>query len=104
MAWLRRVLKRPLDARDDTCWNVIVDGEPLARLVDPEPDDMFWCSFKIEPLTDPPDPRLMDDLFWASDAWYLVGTTTQRPARRALASMRGIDQERRRVTLRGWRA
>ena len=40
-------------------WYVEVEGRKIARLSDPEFVDMFWDSYRLEPLTDDPKTRRM---------------------------------------------
>ena len=36
---------------DETEWHVVAGGQLLARLREPEPEDMFWFSFQIVPAS-----------------------------------------------------
>ena len=104
MNWLRRLFQRgALTRHSETEWNVVVGGRTLARLRLPEPEDMFWTSFEIVPATQPADSRLMDDSFWASDAWRVVRATTGHEEGPVIASSTGLDRLRHRVRLRGIR-
>lgn len=102
IGWIRKWVQRKTDARAvDTEWNLVVDGRTLARLRAPEPEDMFWVSFEIVPVTEPVDPCLMNEDFWAGDTWRIVDPTSGRETGPVIASMQGIDRTRSRVRLRG---
>lgn len=102
--WLHKLFRRsPVAGAGETEWDVVVNGVALARLRAPEPEDMFWVSFEIVPATQPPDARLMDDAFWASDAWRVVRSTTGREEAPVIVSTQGLDRARQRVRLRGIR-
>lgn len=49
-------------------WYVEVDGRKVARLVDPQWEDMFWVTYRLEPLTDDPQEKalLYTNEFWDS--------------------------------------
>ncbi len=49
-------------------WYVEIDGRKLARLVDPQFEDMFWITYRLEPLTeDSTDRALLNSAeFWHS--------------------------------------
>ncbi len=48
-------------------WSVEVDGRAVARLVDPQWEDMFWYSYRLEPLTEESKERTM--LYFA-EFWH----------------------------------
>ncbi len=100
---LRRLMGRPVapEAEADAGWHLVVDGRKLARLHAPTPDDMFWISFAIEPLSEPADPRLADEEFWAGDTWRIFSAVTGRDVGIVLAAVRALDEARQRVRLRG---
>jgi hypothetical protein len=47
-------------------WLVERDGRAVATLTDPQYEDMFWTSYRIEPLADDPDEQaaIVSDEFW----------------------------------------
>lgn len=49
-------------------WYVEVDGRKIARLSDPQWEDQFWFSYRLEPLTDDSKDRalLYSGEFWDS--------------------------------------
>ena len=50
-------------------WFVECDGRKLARLVDPKMEEMYWYSYRMEPLSDDPADltRLYSNEFWFSE-------------------------------------
>ena len=65
-SWLQRTgLERRLqtfesDWAQGAGWYVEDDGRRVAQLSSPEYEDMFWCSFAVEPLVeDPAELRLL---------------------------------------------
>jgi hypothetical protein len=48
-------------------WVIERHGQVIAALTEPRPEDMFWYSYRLEPLTDDPDLRqqLLSAEFWA---------------------------------------
>ncbi len=51
----------------DAGWYVEYEGRRIGVLTDPRPADMFWCSYKIEPVVD--DSGLRDDLLDSRLHW-----------------------------------
>jgi hypothetical protein len=101
MNWWRKLLGRASSQGDETEWHVVCGGRLLARLRSPEPEDMFWFSFEIVPESEPADPRLMDEAFWGGEGWRIVAAASGREIDPVVASIQGLDRERRRVRLRG---
>lgn len=100
--WWQRLLGRQSPAPDEeTEWHVMASGQLLARLRAPEPEDMFWFSFQIVPASEPADPRLVDERFWAGDGWCVLGAASGREIGPVIASIQGLDHQRQRVRLRG---
>ena len=52
----------------DCGWYVEVEGRRVALLTDPQWEDMFWMTYRVEPLTDDIDERalLRTAEFWHS--------------------------------------
>jgi hypothetical protein len=48
-------------------WFVEDNGRRIAQLTDPRFEDMFWYSYKIEPLTE--DPAEREELLTSPDRW-----------------------------------
>jgi hypothetical protein len=48
-------------------WYVEVDGRKIARLVDPQWEEMFWDSYRLEPLTEDSEERAM---LYSADFWH----------------------------------
>jgi hypothetical protein len=59
----------------DGGWYVEVEGRRLAALTDPQYYDMFWDSYRLEPLTT--DPAELEMLF-SADFWDHCGGITFR--------------------------
>ena len=51
----------------DCGWYVEVEGRKLAVLTDPQWDDMFWVSYRMEPLTEDAEERA---LLYTAEFWY----------------------------------
>jgi hypothetical protein len=49
------------------CWDVELDGRPVAVLTDGRYYDMFWGSYLIQPLTE--DPKELQYLY-SEDFWH----------------------------------
>ncbi len=45
-------------------FDVYVDGSRVATLVDPEWEDMFWCSYRVEPTSEEGDRIVHDEQTW----------------------------------------
>jgi hypothetical protein len=71
---LHRLRVRAFHPRRYREWTVERDGRPIALLMRPEWEDMFWVSYRIRPLTTDGDlrARLFTDDFWnnADDLVY----------------------------------
>ena len=67
MLWSKRlrVIERQYCRYSD--WYVEVAGRKLARLVDALHEDMFWVSFRIEPLTNEEEGK---ELLTSGDFWH----------------------------------
>src|SRR5438128_6180541 len=50
----------------DSGWYVEVDGQRVAVLTDPRCQDMFWDTYRLQPLTS--DPGAMDQ-FYSAEFW-----------------------------------
>lgn len=57
------------------------DGRNAALLDDPLPEDMFWFTWRITPLT--PDPAVLSEDFWADS---LLDTTVFRCKRSGMVA------------------
>ena len=45
-------------------YNVYVDGVLVATLFEPRIDDMFWCSYRVEPTNEYGDLAIHDETTW----------------------------------------
>ena len=82
-------------------WFVVSSHVRLALLQNPIPEDMFWISFELSPLTIPADLRVWDDDFWLYGSWEIIDTRTKKPVPDVIASSKGINRQTRRILLRG---
>ena len=59
----------------DAGWILERDGKAIATLSDCQYEDMFWDSYRIEPITDDPDTRklILSEAFWVGSEW--IGLT-----------------------------
>lgn len=55
----------------DAGWIVELRGRQVALLTEPRFEDMFWDSYRVEPLTD--DPAEREELLTSSDRWQVGG-------------------------------
>jgi hypothetical protein len=65
-AYRRRLRILETDYGRETGWLVELAGTPVALLTDPRCEDMFWDSYRLEPLTEDPELRkqLFTKAFW----------------------------------------
>lgn len=45
-------------------FSLVIDGVRVATLHDPEYEEMFWCSYRVEPTTDEGDRLIHDEKTW----------------------------------------
>jgi hypothetical protein len=59
----------------DTGWILEREGKPIATLSDCQFEDMFWDSYRIDPITDDRDIRqmILSEAFWTGSDW--IGLT-----------------------------
>jgi hypothetical protein len=69
----RRLRLMETNCGRDSGWHVERNGIHLAVLTDCRWEDMFWFSYRIEPMTDDPDfnQRLLST-FWEDENWIDV--------------------------------
>jgi hypothetical protein len=48
-------------------WYVEIDDRKVARLADPQWEDMFWVTYRLEPLTGDPKERAM---LYSAEFWH----------------------------------
>lgn len=99
LSWLRRCFNKK--GKNSAEWFVIVNDVRLAILKNPVPEDMFWTSLEIVPVTMPADLRLCEDDFWLSGLWGITDAGTNKPVPNVVASSVGIDRQTGRILLRG---
>jgi hypothetical protein len=58
----------------DAGWVLERDGRPVAVLTDWRFEEMFWDSYRIEPIGDDPEERreILTNAFWDADKWIGV--------------------------------
>jgi hypothetical protein len=58
----------------DAGWVLERDGRPIAILTGPRFEEMFWDSYRIEPVGDDPEERrqVLTNAFWDADKWLAL--------------------------------
>lgn len=82
-------------------WFVERDGTTVAALVEPQHEDMFWCSYRVEPAEGGPLPEIIfTPEFWHADDLTFTNRETGEVAPRAFAGSMTPTAERPRVLMR----
>lgn len=101
LSWFRRYFSSNKKQKSQSEWFVVSDNVKLALLHNPVPEDMFWLSLEIAPLTTPADPRLSDDGFWLHGVWEIIDVQTNKPVPNVIVSSAGLNHHSGRILLRG---
>jgi hypothetical protein len=62
--WKRHVIERRRYAANDPLFELFVGDEKMARLYEPKREEMFWCSYRVEPVSEEADRVLRDESIW----------------------------------------
>ena len=83
-------------------WFVEKDGATVAALVEPEREDQFWHSYRVEPV----EGACLPETIFSREYWHAGGFTFRNRAtgeivRQAFAGDVTPTRDRPRVTMRG---
>ena len=86
----------------DCGWLVEKDGVPVAVLVDPRYEDMFWHSYRVEPIEGTALPDVVFEAgFWHAGTLVFRSRATGEAVRDAFAGGETPTREQPRVIMRG---